>query len=247
LTGSRQLQDHSPLSAEDLRYVLDLYDEEILASDQQFGKLIDLLKEQDLYDNTLIVVLSDHGEEFNDHGSYGHGGRLWEELIRVPLLIKLPGAEFAGTRVTERVRVMDILPTVAAVLSPEFDVQRQVGVDLTGLWKQPSAWASLPILAEEEPDLRALIREGWKIIQERHSNGDPDRLWLFDLNQDPGEQKDVRGEMPDQAKTMLTHLLGTLREYQEQGVAPEGGSMELDLTPENLEALKILGYIDEPK
>ena len=78
------------------REALALYDGEIAYTDSQFGRLIAVIKEQGLYDNALIIVMADHGEEFWDHGGTGHGKTLYEEQLRIPFLVKLPGNACAG-------------------------------------------------------------------------------------------------------------------------------------------------------
>ena len=88
------------------------YDHEISNNDKNFGLLLRWLKEHDLYENSLILVVSDHGEEFLEHGRVGHLGSLYQELLHVPLLIKLPGRTLAGTRIRETWQQIDIAPTI---------------------------------------------------------------------------------------------------------------------------------------
>ena len=95
------------------------------------ARLLEELKRLQCFDNTFIVVLSDHGEEFQDHGSFGHGGRLWEELLRVPMVMKFPlAARVPPTRVTTPVRQLDVLPTVLAQLQLASESAPVQGVDL---------------------------------------------------------------------------------------------------------------------
>ena len=90
----------------------EVYDGEISYWDTQFGALVERLKQRGLYDDMTIVVTSDHGEEFMDHGGYWHGTTLYDEMIRVPLVVKLPGSERAGTTAAEWVQSIDIMPTL---------------------------------------------------------------------------------------------------------------------------------------
>lgn len=92
--------------------LVDLYDAEIAHNDAQSGRLLDHLRELGIYDSTLILFVSDHGEEFFEHGSFEHGQTLYSELIFVPLVIKFPGGWAAGTRVDAPVQHVDILPTI---------------------------------------------------------------------------------------------------------------------------------------
>jgi hypothetical protein len=102
----------------DLREPLDLdrlvgqYDGAIAYGDREFGRLLEALRERGLYDRAAIVFLADHGEEFQDHGAFGHGHTMFDELVRVPLVVKYPGGRDAGRRVARQVQLLDVLPTV---------------------------------------------------------------------------------------------------------------------------------------
>lgn len=88
------------------------YDGEIAYGDQEFGRFIRELKARGLYDDAMIVFLADHGEEFQDHGQWLHGRSVFDELVRVPYIVKFPGNRHAGTRIEQQVRTVDILPSV---------------------------------------------------------------------------------------------------------------------------------------
>lgn len=89
-----------------------LYAAEIAAEDRQLGRFLDLLQGRGLYDDSLILFTSDHGEAFSEHGSWSHGQTLYAEVLRVPLLLRLPGGEGAGRRIPAPVQGVDLLPTV---------------------------------------------------------------------------------------------------------------------------------------
>ena len=94
----------------DFEYIVNSYNAEIRSADDAVGQFVEYLKATGLYDNTLIVLTSDHGEEFGERGSVGrHGHTLHDELLHVPLIIKLPGSRLAGSQVDEQVRGIDIL------------------------------------------------------------------------------------------------------------------------------------------
>ena len=97
--------------APELELVRDLYDAEVIDLDHQLGKLIDELEERGMLDDSILVLTSDHGEEFGDHGSRGHGVTLFEEVVRIPLLIVLPGAN-SSQRVETTVALVDLPPTL---------------------------------------------------------------------------------------------------------------------------------------
>jgi arylsulfatase A-like enzyme len=94
-----------------------LYDGEIAYGDQEFGRFVRELKARGLYDRALFVFASDHGEEFLDHGDWRHGTTLFDELVRVPLVVRFPGGAHSGRRVGRQVQLLDVLPTVLRTLS----------------------------------------------------------------------------------------------------------------------------------
>jgi len=106
----------------DMEAAIALYDGEIRFVDEQLSFLFERLKELDLWDNTMIVITSDHGEEFWDHGSLSHGFRLYEEQVRVPLVVKLPYIRNAGAKVERQVGLIDVAPTILAELGIEAEI-----------------------------------------------------------------------------------------------------------------------------
>ncbi|MFN0150329.1 MAG: sulfatase-like hydrolase/transferase, partial [bacterium] len=98
----------------DFAHVLDLYDGEIAAVDAALGRLFARLDELGVADQTLVIVTSDHGEEFRDHGSFGHGHSLYEETVRVPLIVRAPGAAARVVGARAAAATIDIAPTIVA-------------------------------------------------------------------------------------------------------------------------------------
>ena len=179
LTGSKNLADASPLTDEEFEYVRALYDEEILYSDLEFGRLIARMKELDLYENTTIIVLSDHGEEFYEHGDWGHGGRLWQSLLHVPLIVKPAGEDrLRGLRVDDDVRLIDLYPTLSDLCDLGETGHPLHGVSLLPLLREDEFEHPLDVIAQEEPYLRSFARGGFKVIEEdwpypaRHTTAD---------------------------------------------------------------------------
>ncbi|MGD8538552.1 MAG: sulfatase-like hydrolase/transferase [Candidatus Aminicenantes bacterium] len=102
-----------PLPELERRNIVDLYDGELRYTDEALiGPLLEKLKQLGLYDRTLIVFTSDHGEEFYDHKSWGHGHQLYDESLKVPLLMKFPGARLRGTKIDNIVSLVDVMPTI---------------------------------------------------------------------------------------------------------------------------------------
>jgi len=114
-----------------------LYDGEISFLDERLGTLFDSMRRLGLYENTLIVLTADHGEEFYDHQGWWHGLTLYNEQIRIPLIIKLPGSRLAGTRISGMVSQIDIAPTIVAAIGGE-PVPEFQGMDLLPSLVEPS-------------------------------------------------------------------------------------------------------------
>jgi len=116
-------------SAEHIAYSMALYDGQINYWDDSFRELITGLEDQGLLDNTLVVVVSDHGDEFNEHGGFGHGFTVYDEMIHVPLIMVWPGRLSAGER-PDLVRLVDMTPTVAGLTGCPLPPIELDGVDL---------------------------------------------------------------------------------------------------------------------
>jgi len=113
----RQFEDPAvPLPEDVARHVVALYDGEIRYTDDQIGRVVDRLREDGRLDDTIVAVFSDHGEEFKEHGSFGHGGTLYSEVTRVPLILRYPHRIQPGTRV-EHPSVIADLPAVISLLA----------------------------------------------------------------------------------------------------------------------------------
>jgi len=97
----------------EIRNIIGLYDGEIRYTDEKLiGQLVNKLKQLGLYQQTMIIVTSDHGEEFFDHSGWEHGHTLYDELIKVPLIIKFPDLKYKGQRSKTIVSLVDLMPTI---------------------------------------------------------------------------------------------------------------------------------------
>ena len=118
------------ISVMDLAHMAALYDGEIAFTDENVGKVLQVLQDLGLSEKTLVVVLSDHGEAFLEHGKILHGNSLYEELLHVPLIMRLPGVIPAGKRVAGNVSHVDLMPTVLGLLQLPCPSRIQ-GIDLS--------------------------------------------------------------------------------------------------------------------
>jgi len=172
--GRREPGHEVPL--ETLRYLEALYDAEISYLDSDLARLLDGLAAAGLADDTLVVLVSDHGEEFKEHGGLAHARTLFEEALRVPLLMRFPAGLPAGLRVSRPAQLVDVAPTVLELLGLPVPLdlpgRSLVGLGQRGV-RQWSVTASLP-----EGRFKALFEQGTE-------------PQLFQLDVDPGEQRNL--------------------------------------------------------
>jgi arylsulfatase A-like enzyme len=211
-----------------------LYDAEILYMDHYLGTLVASLKRDKLYENTMIIVTADHGELFGEHGKHGHGRSLFQEEIHVPLIVKYPGTETAADRTDMPVQLNDIMAMILRRLGLPLPAGIQAGVP---------PQIGHPLLAEAYP-LDVLSRDGhWRAFFE----GDFKLLWnskgnslLFNLKNDPREEKNLLTRDPNRTKNMVSALNRYLAKLPTPG--PTSAAGEIDKN--TLNALKGLGYIE---
>jgi arylsulfatase len=223
---------------DEIKRVRDLYDGEIFFADHNFGRLISHLQETGILDRTIVIVTSDHGEEFLEHGQVQHNA-LYEELVRVPLLVRHPGNP-NHLRSGAPVMTMDLLPTVTSMVGlnapPELD-----GIDL----RQPvDPNRHRIVVGMTNRNRHEILSEqnGQKLIQSCKPEFSEE---LYNVHVDPGESSNIILDHPGVANRLgdlLENATGTepclLISNASQGVAPE----EL-LSKEQIEELKSLGYI----
>ena len=184
---------------------LDRYDGEVLFTDHHLGELMASLEPLGLKENTGIVILSDHGEAFREHGKYWHGHNVHQEEIHVPLIITGPGAK--AQIIEEPVGLVDVFPTLldwigaADALPPDMRERSLVPVLKGQSTLNRPVYAQLLPYPSWKQEQHALIKGMMKIMYHRTHN-----IWeLYDLSTDPTEQKNLYGTHPDSEG--LTQLL----------------------------------------
>lgn len=238
----RNFQLENVIDSEALEWLIALYDGCINYVDEQLGFLFDHLRQLGIYDNTMIIVLSDHGEEFLDHGLLIHQNKPYEEMLRVPLAIKFPHSRFAGTRVSSLAAVIDVMPTILDA----FDLP--IGSETMGVSLMPSIEHGRPVRKSAHMSSawstgvsQAIRAERWKFIKGK------DREFLFDLHSDPREKRNLVGEEPEMAREMARLLeQATLREQGRRASFEStlgGDAPKLELSDEEIKQLKALGYL----
>ena len=218
------------LEPDDARFLNLAYEATLRYVDRELlGTLVDGLKKRGLFDSTMIVLTSDHGEELYDHEGYAHAHAVWEEVTHVPLIVKFPkGArpEALPDRVTDASQTIDLLPSLLTRLGAPPD-------DLPG---QPIFDGASSHFVFTESRLRwALLRKGWKLIHGKKGEQ------LYDLRSDPGEQHDVFAGNPELVAEMNAFARVVLASAP--GKRIDAPVIATSLDEEAIQELKQLGYI----
>ena len=206
------------------------YDGEIALADEIVGRFLKSLKDRGLYDNSLIVFLSDHGEGLNDHGEDEHGVLLYREEIHVPLLVKFPGSRRAGETEHGPVSLTDVLPTIAEVAGLEVPA----GLAGRSLASSRPEEAARRIYSET---LYPRLHLGWSdlasLTDDKNQYIHSPKPELYDIVADPGERKDLAAGLPPAFRSLSAELAKMPRPLQAPG----------NSDPEQVKKLAALGYI----
>ena len=205
------------------------YDGEIASADHIVGRFLDELKKQGIYDRAIIVLTSDHGEGFGEHGEEQHSILLYRELLQIPLVLKLPSSQRAGTTVNSPAQLADIAPTILGILGVEGP--KMSGSSLLGLS------TVRPLYAET---MYPRIQLGWSeltsVIEHPYQLIDSPRPELYDLSKDPGEKNDLAATE--------RRKLASMRKWLATQQTPLRPLEQVDA--ETSAKLTALGYIGSP-
>jgi arylsulfatase A-like enzyme len=227
-------EPHSPYDPPEpfkSRYARRPYDGEIAAADAVVSRFIAFLKSRQIYDKAIVVFLSDHGEGLGAHGEDEHGIFLYREELRVPLFVKLPGSARAGERIAAPAGLVDVFPTVAALLGEKVP-PGLAGEPLLAGGPRPGSGRRLyaetlyPRLHFGWSDLASLTDETYQYIE-------APRPELYDWTKDPAEKSDLSGGIPAAFRSMRAQLLATERPLKPPGAADA----------ETIKKLASLGYL----
>jgi len=212
--GDRRLADAAKRDKDDeSRFRINQYDAEILFMDQAIGSLFNELKRLGFWDDTWIIVTSDHGEHIGEKGLNGHGFALYEETLRVPLIVKYPKGWTVSDDRTEMIQLVHIMPSIVDRLglthAPPMDappIGRTDGVAVAELYKNLGKvkFGSGGDAERYDRNLKAIYMKGLKLIVSTRPD-DPD-AGLFDLEADPGENNNLSKERPDLFRYMYRAL-----------------------------------------
>jgi len=230
------------LGREDLEYVVALYDGGIAYTDYYVGKVLEILETLQLLDKTIIIITSDHGEAFGEHGKFFHQ-QLYKEDVHVPFIIRIPGQQYQE-RIPSRVGIIDIMPTMLDMANIPYSEELQ-GESL------------LPLMKESEKRQDYVIstgfprRGGYSTIFLRdgqwnfYTKNDFTKNELYDFLSDRNEANDLSNE-----KTLIkeNELRKIKQFYREQEELKDSLNIKLEeavpFTEEEVDLLKRLGYLD---
>ncbi len=216
----------------DKRRLEALYDGEITYHDVHFAAILEGLARRDLEDDTLVVFTSDHGEELFDHGSVGHGHTVYEELLQVPLVVRIPGLTSEASGIDDAAGLVDVAPTILDALRKPIPDEMS-GRSLLPLLRGESATAPRATVSGFMNGWRTIVVGRYKLIQRTAS-----RMMLYDLETDPGETNDLAAERPLTVR-YLRGLLGLVLAGAHH--VHEAERTEIDAETEA--QLRALGYV----
>jgi len=237
------------ITEEELADLITLYDGEIRYVDYTIGNLIDYLKSSGLWENTIIIITADHGEEFMEHGTIGHVGKMhythiYDELLRVPLIISGEASPQKGIEVNSYVDSVCIPPTLLEILG----IPYREPFEGTSLLKFIETSKTKPVLSEaslynkdkgtlpidpNEEKVRAYREDNWKIII--YDNG---RIELFNIDDDPKETTNLA----DENKDIVAYLIEKMNNYLDE-IKAKKKQRESEQLKKAIKNLKLKGKI----
>lgn len=213
------------------------YRDEVAQLDQGIGVLVGELKRSGLYDDTLIVFTADHGEEIGErrgYGDFGHGHTMFDEILRVPLVIKLPRSVRAGERRDDVVSLIDVAPTILEL------VGREIPSGFRGRSLFGESSESRPVFSERTlygPERKSVIAGNLKVVLDFDDSG-LRKLRGYDLAVDPGERRPVDWNVPP-----FRGLAREIDAFASRDIEPEE-SERIELDPRLRQRLEALGYAE---
>ncbi len=223
--------------------LVSLYDAEIAWDDERLGEFVDRLKKLSLWDNTLFIFVSDHGEEFFDHGWTEHGRSLNVEQLSIPMVMKLPHGEGGGTRSSYLAQQIDIAPTILKYLGlePERSFEgMSLLPDALGGEGQPRPSPTFASLNLDQRVARSVMIDGLRLIRTLSYDQPKPQFELFDVRSDPRERSNLARERP----IAVGYLTRLLREREEAIAKNSASASEQGIISAEAERnLRALGYI----
>lgn len=233
--ANRRVRAGEPLDARvspaEVAYFSDLYDGCVAFADARLGDLFARLRAAGRWEETLVVVLSDHGEEFGEHGQLLHDQGGYEELARIPLLIKLPHGRFGGRRIESLAAMVDVLPTLTALLGAPTPAEAQ-GRSLV---------RALESGRTGRPDVHM-----YSVLRDERQKYFSDERRLFDLDADPRERANLYGASPERVGALerrVRDLIALDHAAADRFARRAHPGARPAMSDEEIERLRALGYL----
>ena len=233
-------QGRRPFSEAEREHLVRLFDGNLAFADQEVGALRRAMEKEGLWDRTVVIVAADHGEELFERGWIGHNVHVYEPSVHVPLIVRFPkGAGPAGKRVAALADLLDVAPTIADV----FGARGKGGSD-----REFQGRSLLPVIEGAPGKPAVLSRTVWDrpryaLRDERYKYvyyTQTGEEWLYDLQDDPGETRDLAAREPLRTAYYRQALHAWTLQLARRGPA---GSEQAELSREQCENLKALGYV----
>ena len=250
----------SPAIADEVK---SLYDAEILVFDEAFNDFLKFLKANDLYNKAMIILFSDHGESFFEHGSWAHANNLYNEQIKIPLIIKFPGQAFKGREIETNVSLSDVMPTILEYFDISYPKNKN-GESLLGIIEGNTNTKERIVVSSIFrskafsflPGKIAVIYKNFKLIYNEPYNQRTLSYFaypppsvadyeLYDLNKDKSEKNNLF--LKDSKPREIQHLLNYMNELIKQmrkNKIKVAESQRKKMPAELIEQLKTLGYVE---
>lgn len=216
------------------------YDGEVAYLDAIIGDLFEGLQARDQYDEALIILTSDHGEEFFEHGGWWHCQTLYEELIHVPLAIKFPhSAGIPPEGIQRSVGLIDVMPTLLDFMGIQHPYPFQ-GRSLLSSAEEEKG--ERPVFSERPPFLFAVRKGPWKLIKIRDKEGDKEQyvFELYHVDKDPQEENNVQNAYPE----VFRELKARLDQWEAENRTRSFREESTNIDSYKLEKLRVLGYVE---
>jgi len=215
-------------------FLLSQYDGEIAYLDHHLGKLFSKLKELEIYDSSLVIITSDHGDLFGEHGLYFHGTPMYEGVVKVPLVIKFPFSRRVGYE-KRMITLADLYPTILSIC----DLPTPDGISGKSFGN-----GSMPIVSELNNyrlgEHRILYDGHYKYMTYQHQR----KSELYDLKKDPSEKLNLSDKLPVITAAMNKKLKEWINKHKPRHDKNKDRE-ELILSQDVVEGLKALGYISD--
>jgi len=227
-------------------YLISQYDAEIFYADAIIRDIFSVLRQNNLYNNSIIIITSDHGEEFMDHGDMGHVKTLYQELVKVPLIIRVPGVE--PRVVNHTVSNLDLMPTVLDVLGISYNPSGMHATSMVPLLTAGEGSSDIQFMTGRAsgPWVKlSTLHDDFKLIINLN-RGEHPTYELYDLKEDPFEKNNLIDD-PNYESVALSlgmRFSDWVYSIDSELESIEQKDVDSDFDEETLEQLKTLGYVD---